>query len=143
MSELQTVVYVSSATIDFTSADLEGLLHDARKLNLKTNITGRLLFAEGNFLKLFEGRKEAVEETYGRIKASKRHTGIIQLLNEESGKRFFPEWQMGFARPAKSTILELATARWERLRESSASVAPRSDGLSFLQHFWHLAQKAT
>src|SRR6476620_317694 len=141
MGELEAVVYVSSASWEFGTADLDALLVEARDLNRRTGLTGILLYSDGNFMQFFEGERAAVDETYGRIKASKRHTGIIQLLHEPIEKRSFPEWEMGFAHPEKSTLMELATANWELMRSDAHDISPKPDGVAFLEQFWKLTQR--
>jgi hypothetical protein len=78
--DLRAIVYVSSATIDFTEPELENLLSQARESNLQNGVTGILLFSDGNFMQYFEGLEAAVSETWQRIRNSKRHTGIIELF---------------------------------------------------------------
>lgn len=140
-SDLHTVVYVSSAAYEFATKELEELLTEARALNRESGVTGVLLYSDGNFMQLFEGERTAVDDTYGRIRSSRRHTGIIQLLDEKIGRRSFPEWQMGFARPTTSQMLELSTARWSRMRTKASYLSPKPEGLNFLEHFWKLSQQ--
>ena len=122
----------------FTTRGLESLLAEARGLNRSSGVTGVLLFSDGNFMQLFEGESDAVDETYTRIRSSTRHRGLIQLFDRPIEHRSFPDWEMGFARPTNSEMLRLSTARWEAMRDEAGRTLPKPDGLSFLEHFWEL-----
>jgi hypothetical protein len=139
MGDLEAVVYVSSATRPFETEDLDELLLEARSLNRKSGLTGILLYSDGNFMQFFEGTRAAVAETYERIKLSTKHTGIIQLMHDPIRERSFPEWEMGFAHPESSELMELATANWERLRSDANAIAAKPPGMTFLEHFWKIA----
>lgn len=93
---VRRVVYVSSGVKQFTQAEIDIILEQARRRNAKTGVTGILFYLEGNFLQLLEGEEPALTETYLRIKADTRHRGLTQLVNEEAETRSFPDWPMGF-----------------------------------------------
>lgn len=112
LDELYCAVYVSSSVWLITEPDLERLLVDARDHNKKHQVTGVLLYNDGTFFQYIEGLLDDLEYIYGRIKASKQHRGIIQLLYEKTTLRRFPDWYMGFFHPSKSEILNLANQKW-------------------------------
>jgi Sensors of blue-light using FAD len=136
---LRSIVYVSTAVKPMPEAELESLLIEARGLNLEAQVTGVLLYADGNFMQCFEGSEESMQVTYDRIRASKRHTGIIELLNESVSMRSFEDWFMGYRLARKSELLSLSTAQWRR--QAGAAIAPKSEssGLELLKQFWHQA----
>lgn len=136
MEPLQTIVYASSATRPFTEAQLESLVIDARDFNLDCGVTGVLLYSDGNFMQCIEGPVESMRITYERIRVSRRHGGIIELLNCPVDARVFPDWQMAYAQPTKSEFLALSTARWQRTSDAAHAMAPRPHGLTLLQGFW-------
>lgn len=137
MASLRCIVYVSTAVRLMSELDLEALLIEARDLNLETGTTGVLLYSEGSFMQYFEGTEEAVKTTYQRIRDSRKHTGLLELMNEAVAERCFADWQMGFARASRSQLLRLSTAQWRRrvLAPSAASASPH-DGLALLLDFW-------
>lgn len=137
MQALHAVAYASTATIDFTDARLEDLLLEARRLNAASVVTGVLLFHGGRFMQYFEGREEAMAETYDRILASRRHRDIVELMNQPVEERSFGVWEMGFARPSASELLAMSTARWERLAERGTLARRESAGLVLLKRFWN------
>ena len=55
-----------------------------------------LLYKDGNFLQVLEGREAAVIEIAERIHRDPRHRGIITLIEGFENEYQFPEWSMGF-----------------------------------------------
>ena len=141
MSDLRAIVYVSTATHLMTVPQLESLLVGARDLNLESSVTGVLLYSDGNFMQYFEGSEEAGRITYERIRSSRRHKGIIELLNERISQRSFPDWQMGFAQPTQSELLALSTARWQSMGGEAPGSLAASPGLALLRGFWKGARR--
>lgn len=135
-SELQTIVYVSAATRPMTSSDLEALLLEARDFNSGSHVSGVLLYSNGDFMQCFEGKPEAVRSTYSRIRASRKHSGIVELLNETIAVRRFPAWQMGFAQASTSELLAISTANWECQVVLDKFRASESSGMALLLDFW-------
>jgi len=136
MPDLRAIVYVSTASQLMTVPELEPLLVQARDLNLETAVTGVLLYSDGNFMQYFEGSEESTRVTYERIRASRRHEGIIEILNERIAQRSFSDWQMGFAQPTRSELLALSTARWLGMAGQAPGSSAISPGLALLQSFW-------
>jgi len=52
------ISYVSTATKDLKQNEIEKILYSSEKQNNIDNITGLLLFSEGNFFQVIEGKKE-------------------------------------------------------------------------------------
>src|ERR1700748_2711553 len=102
------LVYVSSAVNPFSDEELEALLKKSRHNNEARGITGLLLYKGGNFMQFLEGPKEAVVDSMTRIKGDKRHRGVIVLLQEDSSKRDFAEWSMGFKKIGDDSDEQLA-----------------------------------
>lgn len=93
---LINLVYVSSATHAFAQSELLGLLEASRRNNQRSDITGLLLYRDGNFMQVLEGEELAVESTHERISKDSRHAGLITLLKAPIATRDFGEWSMGF-----------------------------------------------
>jgi Sensors of blue-light using FAD len=91
-----SLVYVSSATCEFPEADLVALLRRSREKNARLDITGMLLYKDGNFMQVLEGPDESVRRLVGTIRADDRHRGVIQLLERQIEQREFSDWTMGF-----------------------------------------------
>jgi hypothetical protein len=136
MNDLRSVVYVSTATMPLTDAALECLLVEARDLNLASRITGVLLCCDGNFMQCFEGAPADVHDTYERIRNSRRHRGLIELMNEPVAARAFADWQMGFARMTTSQLLALSTAHWQSASARANGAERQASGFELLRQFW-------
>jgi hypothetical protein len=94
---LLSLVYASTASIDFTTSDLEGLLLHSRSANEADDVTGMLLYRRGRFLQLLEGPGLAVRAKMTKIQRDPRHENVRTLLEEDVPARQFPEWTMGYA----------------------------------------------
>lgn len=91
-----SVVYVSTATVPFSDEELVALLEKSRRNNTRLELTGLLLFKDGQFMQALEGPDEAVQALYAIIERDPRHRGIRALMREQVTERQFPDWSMGF-----------------------------------------------
>ncbi len=89
-------VYVSSAVRLLSDEELAALLETSRRNNAKRDITGMLLYKDGNFMQFLEGPKESVCALLATIKTDPRHRGMIVLMQSEHPDREFSDWSMGF-----------------------------------------------
>jgi hypothetical protein len=96
MSNLKSLVYVSSAAQTLSQLDIDHLLLSARERNKKYNVTGVLLYIGGNFMQYIEGTVDNVEFIYEIIKANPLHNGLIQLLYRSIECRDFEGWEMAY-----------------------------------------------
>ena len=135
------VAYVSTAFRRPSTFDLEHLMVDARTFNARVHVTGALLLHDVTFFQYFEGPGDAVREVYERIKISRLHRDIVELLYEEVPARCFDGWQMGFTDAPQGTLLELAHARWGACLEAAESAGSQSDGLGPLLDFWRRSRR--
>ena len=90
------LTYVSAAVAPLTSDELRELLIICEKNNRRDEISGMLLYKDGNFMQVLEGAEAAVSQTHARIGADPRHAGLITLLKGPLKARQFPDWSMGF-----------------------------------------------
>lgn len=93
---LLSLIYVSSAVKSLKQSDIVDILRVSRSANAKRDITGILLFKDGNFMQILEGEAANVEELYQKLSKDKRHTGLITLRRMTISTRSFGEWKMGF-----------------------------------------------
>ena len=94
--ELVTLVYVSSAVKSFKDSDLQDILRVSRASNAKKDISGLLLFKDGNFMQVLEGDSRIIDDLHKKIIKDPRHTGILTLLRKPIQSRTFSDWKMGF-----------------------------------------------
>lgn len=90
------MIYVSSATVRLSQAELLALLTLSRANNQARGLTGMLLYRDGMYLQYLEGRREAVGALLARIKKDRRHKGIRILREGNLPERLFPEWSMAY-----------------------------------------------
>lgn len=90
------LIYMSSATKYLSEEEINALLVQARHFNINNDITGVLLYIEGDFLQVLEGRKDTIEKLFENIKRDKRHKSVIVIYEGNKIKRQFPDWSMGF-----------------------------------------------
>lgn len=90
------IVYTSSTTQPFHEVDLERLLGRWRATNARLDITGVLLYSEGEILQVLEGPAEAVQELFKVIAADVRHRAVVKLGDGPVPGRAFADWSMQF-----------------------------------------------
>ena len=100
------LVYISTATREFTNDDLEELLEKSRLNNSKVNITGLLIVKGRTFIQCLEGDEKDVLYIYDKIKADDRHKDLIELIEEDCDERYFPNWDMGYKNIKNLTNIE-------------------------------------
>ena len=93
---LYYLVYVSSATGLYSRAELDGILAQSHANNVKRDISGALLYKDGNLMQVLEGEKSAVEGLYATIGRDPRHHGAIRILDGMQPTRQFAGWSMAF-----------------------------------------------
>jgi hypothetical protein len=92
------IVYTSTASQDFTDAELKKLLMRARLRNKEAGVTGMLVFHDGTFLQALEGDMGAVTDIFTRIEKDPRHRDVAVLhRGREPKARAFGDWSMGYA----------------------------------------------
>lgn len=90
------LVYTSHAVKPFSDAELLELLQQSRDRNKEFNISGILLYVQGKFMQVLEGKKAFVEQIYASILKDPRHTRVTLVLEGNSPARIFKGWSMGF-----------------------------------------------
>jgi hypothetical protein len=90
------LIYVSSAVRLMDNVELLKLHQISQKNNKNSEITGMLLYQEGNFMQIIEGEEEHVLELFIKISTDKRHKDIYKIMSGPINKRNFDNWSMGF-----------------------------------------------
>ena len=102
------IAYASTAARDLTEADLDALAEESRRLNTAAGVTGLLLYCDGNFMQYIEGPADAVAASFARIRASRWHYQVNELMDEPGSSNCeFAQWSMGFSRCLGVELLEL------------------------------------
>ena len=96
MGSLFQIVYTSTATDSFGSAELKELLKGSVQRNTRAGITGLLLYKDGTFMQVLEGEEPVVKALFARISRDPRHHHIIPLIQGPTEQRHFPDSAMAF-----------------------------------------------
>jgi Cu/Ag efflux protein CusF len=94
---MKNIVYVSTAVKLMHENQLLDILHNSRLHNAALNISGVLLYSDGTFIQVLEGKDTVIDALYTRIQADQRHKNIITLIDEPITEKNFGQWLMGFA----------------------------------------------
>ncbi len=111
---MRTIAYTSNATREINDVDLRDLFARAAEFNATHDVTGLLVFSDGNFLQTIEGFDDNVQAVYERIQRDLRHTITSVLIDEPIQRRMYPGWaMMATLRPADATLLSFLQTRKE------------------------------
>jgi hypothetical protein len=89
------LLYVSCATTAFSNTNLLEMVNKARARNEALDVTGMLLYKDGNFIQALEGKGSAVREIFETIRRDPRHRAVTVVLNEIDNARHFGQ-PLGF-----------------------------------------------
>lgn len=98
------VMYVSTAAVPVSEAELKEMVSHFRRNNERDGITGLLLYSGDNYIQEIEGEEEAIKVLYDKIRNDFRHKNIITLADGEMHERLFSEWHMGFKVISKNEL---------------------------------------
>ncbi|MEB8329084.1 BLUF domain-containing protein [Flavobacteriaceae bacterium KMM 6897] len=90
------LVYKSKAISNLSLIQIEVLLEKSRLFNSANNISGCLLYYEGEFLQYLEGNQIKVLTLFDKISLDKLHTNVKLLSHGLIEKREFNNWSMAF-----------------------------------------------
>ena len=138
MSELQCLMYVSTATCDLGVRDILGILGNATELNRRDGVHGMLLLSDGDFMQCIEGEVAGVESTYARIRASRKHHEIVELRRSTVAQLQFSGWDWGFQSGFLREFSNPETARFletpqKDLQDVWEQITPEK---KILREFW-------
>ena len=91
-----SLCYVSSAKESLTNIDLEHLFFVNNRNNSELDISGILVYNNGNFLQILEGEKHTIDNLFLKISKDSRHNNIIELINAPTFERIFKDYESGF-----------------------------------------------
>ncbi|MDI3362812.1 diguanylate phosphodiesterase [Lelliottia sp. V89_10] len=86
---LTTLIYRSQLNSSCEPFKLISLVEKAKQRNAGLNITGILLFNGAEFLQILEGKEESVVKLFHKIRADKRHHGVVELMRDYGPRRRF------------------------------------------------------
>lgn len=104
------ICYVSTASKNLDRQEIDRVLNQTKEKNNKKDITGILLYSEGNFFQVLEGEKAEVLKIFKYIEEDERHYNIIKIFGKEVPDRTFDGYEVDF-------ISEYSKFSEERLQE--------------------------
>jgi hypothetical protein len=93
---MHRIIYLSTASYFLEKEDIDFLLKQSCGYNFENKITGVLLYIDGDFIQVLEGKKVIICSLFEKIKKDKRHKGVICVINNGILKRQFSDWSMGY-----------------------------------------------
>ncbi len=108
------IIYSSESATPMQTADLEEILEQARRSNGEKGITGALVYVDGVFLQILEGKVEAILELMARIAGDVRHETVTILKQGTIPAAIFNDWKMAYVSATAEQI-----ARWAGLSGTS------------------------
>lgn len=90
------IVYFSFSVKPFSQEDITAILEQSRRSNAEHDITGMLLYMNDSIIQVLEGKQEAIEGLFSRIKRDKRHRNVTQVFSRPILDRLFADWSMGY-----------------------------------------------
>ncbi|MEQ8473551.1 MAG: BLUF domain-containing protein [Marinoscillum sp.] len=100
------LVYFSTADSGISQGDITNILNESKEFNSKNNVTGCLLYYNGEFLQILEGDKMVVQNLFASIKKDERHFNIMLLNEGYKDQRTFEGWSMAYE--------DFNSSKWER-----------------------------
>lgn len=90
------LIYASRATRPMNSEEFSTFRRKAVAANRAHGITGCLLYEDGHYLQMLEGREEVVLSVLERIRHDNRHRDIEIVMRAATRHRVFKDWGMVF-----------------------------------------------
>jgi hypothetical protein len=91
---MHRLIYTSTATVSLDEEELQREMNHWRAANAHLDITGVLLYSEGQVLQVLEGGAETVHRLFAAIAGDLRHRSIIKLADGPVQDRAFTDWTM-------------------------------------------------
>jgi hypothetical protein len=142
--DIDQILYCSLMSEPMDEAAIEALVQMAANLNRMDHITGLLMQADGVFLQLIEGPRDAIKHLWARILHDKRHKGIVQLYHRrEVEARVCEGWGMRYVQrddlrklihEAKEEVVQGKKTAWAPAIERMDSLLSNPDWSSFVQN---------
>lgn len=111
-TDLFRVVYCSRNSVPAAQGDPQAevarILATSRANNARDGVTGALLYSNGCFAQVLEGKLAAVQRTFERIQRDPRHRDVIMLEATHIQVQLFGAWDMALAEhaePAKAMAI--------------------------------------
>jgi Sensors of blue-light using FAD len=130
--DIDQILYCSLMSEPMSEQAIAQLTQTAANLNRMDHITGMLMQADGVFVQLIEGPREAIKHLWARLLHDKRHSGIVQLYHRrEVEARACSTWAMRHAQLDDLRAL-IHEAKEEIVAGRKSAWAPAIERMDFL-----------
>lgn len=90
------ISYVSTVNPALSEHEIQQALNFSKNWNNDHDITGILLYSQGNFFQVLEGEEQLLKDLFKRIKADERHHNIITIFQKEVPDEKFNNYEASF-----------------------------------------------
>ena len=90
------ISYVSTVNPKLSETDIQEALDFSKRWNNDHDITGILLYSQGNFFQVLEGEEQLLKDLFDRIKADERHHNIITIFQKQIPHIKFDGYKVDF-----------------------------------------------
>lgn len=90
------ISYVSTVNPALSEDEIQETLDFSKRWNNDHDITGILLYSQGNFFQVLEGEEEQLKDLFSRIKADERHHNIITIFQKQIPNIKFDGYEVDF-----------------------------------------------
>lgn len=122
MSNLYQLSYISKNVMDgdkqALQLQIDSILTSSSKNNLKSDITGALLYSGGYFCQVIEGEEDKIEDIFEKIQLDSRHAKVTVLYFERVNERSFSEWSMAFVGIEESMRFDISDLKDAKNKET-------------------------
>jgi len=92
---MKRFTYISKVAQEVTLSEIEQIGEISTQNNQRDDITGVLIYLNGFFFQIIEGKEQILDKLYAKILVDNRHTDILCLKTEyHITQRQFPNWGM-------------------------------------------------
>lgn len=130
MTDLIRIVYLSQASFEADRGEgihpeVARILAQSRRNNARAGIVGALHYADGNFLQVLEGPRDAVEDLLARLGQDPRHRRLTVVRSQPVEAVSFASWSMKFvpsAADVRALLAETGQARFDPFAFDTATL---------------------
>jgi hypothetical protein len=131
------LVYCSSAVESVGEIEVKDIWDTANQFNSEHEISGCLMFHNGQFLQLLEGDETIVKQLYAKIQEDSRHFDCKLMSTGTKDVRTFSCWGMAYCNLKNSPDEKLAIRLFENnLKAYYQNLALLSSPTASTRNFW-------
>ena len=105
------ISYISRAAEPMPADKLLALLQQCLANNVRSGVTGMLVYGNETFLQALEGDDQPVDDLVAKISKDPRHTNIQLLHRRPIERRQYSDWTMGFKRISDHELQQIEGLR--------------------------------